>query len=152
MKKINHIFLMMVFMGAVTMFLASPSSANSAEEVAVIVSIDNPISKLSLDEIKNFYDDNVLNWPNGEKIVAYDLPTRHDARKTFSNAVLGKDATDVAMEWANRKITNTAKNPPFTLKSEVLIQDKVGKNATAIGYIPKSKVTSSKVKVIAVIK
>lgn len=152
MKKIKLLFIMTLIIGTATLIFTTPIKAISAEEVAIIVSVDNPISKMSLDEIKNYYDDNVLNWPGGDKVVAYDLPTKHDARKVFSNAVMGKNARDVAMEWANRKITNTAKNPPYTLKSEVLIQNKVGKDSNAIGYILKSKVTSSKVKIVAVIK
>ncbi len=123
-----------------------------AEEIAVIVSADNPVDSLSLSEIKSLYENDKITWGNGSRVVLYDLPVKHEARKIFSIKVLGKDADRVAMEWANKKITNTAKNPPRIVKSDLLVQSKVAKDPNAIGYILKSKLKIEKVKVVAVIK
>ncbi len=123
----------------------------NADEVVVIVNASNS-EDISVAEIKKLYENHTLNWSNGSKVVLYDLPVKDEARKKFSNAVLGKDAGKVAMEWASKKITNTAKNPPRTLKSAVLVQSKVGKDPNAIGYLFKSKVTNKDVRIVATLK
>lgn len=123
----------------------------NGDTIVIIVNRDNPVKSLSIAEVRKFYENDVLEWPDGTAVVLYDLPIKDDARKVFSDNVLGKDAGEVAMEWASKKITNTAKNPPLTLKSPVLIQDRVGKNSAAMGYILKSKVSSGKVKVVGTI-
>ena len=148
MKKLIYLFAV-----AAILFTAPTAGALAGgEPVAIIVNKDNPIASISLSDIKKFYENDALEWPDGTRIVLYDLPVKNEARKTFSDRVLGKGARDVAMEWANRKITNTAKNPPLTLKSPVLTQARVGKNPSAIGYLPKSAVKSNKVKIVAIIE
>lgn len=147
MKKLIYLFA-----AAAILFTAPTVGALAGEPIAIIVNKDNPVDSLSLGDIKRFYENDALKWPDGTRIVLYDLPVKNEARKTFSDRILGKGARDVAMEWANRKITNTAKNPPLTLKSPVLTQARVGKNPSAIGYLPKSAVKSDKVKIVAIIE
>jgi len=109
-----------------------------AESVVVIV---NPANKVTLSQkdVKAIYSDNIITWKNGKRIKAYDLPVRSKARKTFSKKVMGKPARSVARDWANRKITNTAKNPPRTKKERLALLS-VAKNRNAIAYVPASMV------------
>ena len=146
----NKIF--MFFVVSVFFLLSTSSESAIAEQIAVIVNKDNPVQTLTLEEIKKLYENDVLTWSDGNRVTLYDLPVKNEARKIFSTACLGRSAKEVTREWANKKITNTAKNPPFTLRSEILIQNKVSKSTSAIGYISKSKVTSDKVRIIAVIE
>ena len=107
-----------------------------AEGIVVIVHQDNAQS-VSLEDIKNIYEDNVTTWSSGDKISSYHLPTKSVAREGFSQKILGKSAKKSAMDWANKKITNTAKNPPST-KKDILVAALVAKNKNAIGYVPAS--------------
>lgn len=135
----------------ITVLLLFFSKTATAESLAVIVHVDNPVSTLSMVEIKKIYENDVLKWADGKGIVLYDLRVKDEARKKFSTAVLDKEPRKVAMEWASRKISNTAKNPPRTVKAAVLVQSKVGKDPTAIGYLMKEQVNSKKVKIVATI-
>jgi len=116
------------------MFLGDPAVA--AEKVVVIVNAKNT-QTLTAADVKNIYNDNVVTWSSGARISAYDLPAKSEARETFSQQVLGASARDAATEWANKKITNTAKNPPAT-KPESVVVNSVSKDADAIGYVPAS--------------
>lgn len=116
------------------MFLGG--SAVAAEKVVVIVNAKNA-QTLSVTDVKNIYNDNVVNWSNGARITAYDLPMKAEARETFSQKVLGTSTRDAATEWANKKITNTAKNPPAT-KPESVVVNSVAKDVDAIGYVSAS--------------
>jgi ABC-type phosphate transport system substrate-binding protein len=124
----------------------------AGQAVVVIVSTANPVTSLSIDQVNKFYENDILHWDNGKRVVLYDLRTQDEARKKFSTIVLGKDPEKVAMEWANKKITNTAKNPPSTVRSAVLLQERVAQNPNAIGYLLKSELTSKGVKIVTTIE
>lgn len=116
------------------MFLGG--SAVAAEKVVIIVNAKNA-QTLSVTDVKNIYNDNVVNWSSGARITAYDLPVKAEVRETFSQKVLGTSTRDAATEWANKKITNTAKNPPAT-KPESVVVNSVAKDVDAIGYVSAS--------------
>jgi len=124
---------------------------SSAEPVAIIVNPANPISILTTEEVKKYYSDIVSMWPNREHINILDLPMDDTTREIFSKKVLGRNPEDVMMEWASKRITNTANNPPTIIKSPVLVQSWVGAQKWAIGYIPVSMVDPTKVKVVLTI-
>ena len=113
-----------------------------AEKVAVIVNAENQ-QNLTAADIKNIYLDNIITWANGERIKAYDLPVKDNARQVFSGKVLNMSAEKVAREWANKKITNTAKNPPRTTRDK-LVESFVSKDPAAIGYVPAAMVEGQK--------
>ncbi len=131
------------FIVGIMTFLLMASSAllaapTSAETMVVVVNKNNPIATLSIAQIKRIYQDDMVRWPGGEKIQVYDLPVDNSNRVQFSKSVIGKPAAKVAAEWANKKMTNTAKNPPQIVRSKVLMLYKVSKSKMAIGYIPLS--------------
>lgn len=122
--------------------LSLASSMAMAEKVAVIVNANNS-QNLSKSDIAAIYSDKIVQWSNGKQIKSYDLPVKNSARSTFSEKVLGMSAKDAAKEWANRKITNTAKNPPKT-KKERLVLIAVRKNVNAVGYVPAASAKGAK--------
>ncbi|MEK6531926.1 MAG: hypothetical protein AABZ23_05485 [Deltaproteobacteria bacterium] len=140
-----------VFLGALVLSAFAFASVAGAESIAFIVNAGNPASSMSPAELKRLYENDTVKWPDGKNIVLYDLPVKNDARKKVSTAVLGKEAEEVARDWANKKITNTAKNPPVVVSSGVLVQSRVAEDPGAIGYMPKGDVTNAKVRIIAVI-
>jgi ABC-type phosphate transport system substrate-binding protein len=137
------------FVLACTALVVAPADA---ETMAVVVNKNNPVASLSIAQIKRIYQDGMVRWPGGDKIKVYDLPVDNPGRVRFSKEVLGKAADRVASEWANKKVTNTAKNPPRIVKSKVLMLYKVSKSKSAIGYLPLSMAKGkAMVKVMATI-
>lgn len=122
----------------VAVFLLLNSIPVFAEKVAVIVNINNT-QTLSRSDLAAIYSDKIVQWNNGNPIMTFDLPVSHEARAIFSEKVLGMSAKDAAKEWANRKITNTAKNPPKT-KKERLVVMAVRRNVNALGYVSESAI------------
>ena len=117
--------------------LAAIGTASAADKVVVIVNAANTQST-TLADLRNIYNDIVINWDNGQHIALYDIPAGAAARKVFSESVLGVSPEQAVREWANRIITNTAKNnPPKTVKEE-LVPRYVASDPYAIGYVSKS--------------
>jgi hypothetical protein len=118
-----------------------------AGKVVVIVN-ENNAQTISPGDIKAIYSDHIIQWADGSEIKSYDLPVKDASREVFSQNVLGTSARDVAKTWANRKITNTAKNPPKT-KKEKLVVLLVKKKMNAIGYVSEKAIAGkSGIKVV----
>lgn len=111
-------------------------TAAAGDKVVVIVNEANSQAVTAAD-LKNMYNDIVIHWSNNQPIDLFDTPVSAEARKVFSEKVLGVSPDEAAREWANRKITNTAKNPPKTTKEE-LVPKSVANDPNAIGYVSKS--------------
>lgn len=120
---------------AASIIVLAASSLAAAEPVAVIVNRANQVERLSESEVKKIYTNNTLSWPDGAPIIIYDLSTSDPSRTLFSEKILGKSPDLVAEEWAHLKITNQAKNPPQTMKSQSMIIRRVMKEKGAIGYV-----------------
>jgi len=122
---------------------AAPGLALSGEPVAVIVNAENAVGGVGPAEIRKMYTNNILNWPDGQPVILYDLLSQNRLREVFSSNILGMAPERVAEQWAHLKITNQAKNPPVTMKSEALIIRRVMKEKGAIGYVSLSSVRNN---------
>ena len=131
----------------IAMALMITEGVSSADSIAVIVNPANPINILTIDEVKKYYSDIIFMWPNREHISIIDLPMEDATRQIFSKRVLERNPEEVMMDWASKRITNTATNPPTIIKSPMLVQSWVATQKWAIGYIPSSMVDLAKVKV-----
>ena len=89
--------------------------------MAVIVNKENPVDSLTAREIGKIYRNHTLMWTGDKSIILYDLMVSDPVREAFSQQVLGMSANKMADKWAHLKITNQAKNPPHTMKSQRLI-------------------------------
>ena len=142
-------FLNIILSAAVLLAVFASGPAIAGEPVAVIVHRDNPADKLSEPEIESIYINNVLSWPDGMPITIYDLAISDPLRYDFSYKILGRVPAKIAEQWAHLKITNQAKNPPLTIKSEALIIRRVSRQKGAIGYVSLGLVQDNKdVKII----
>lgn len=146
-------FLNILLSAAVLLAVFASGPAIAGEPVAVIVHRDNPAYKLSEPEIERIYINNVLNWPDGMPITIYDLAISDPLRYDFSYKILGRVPAKIAEQWAHLKITNQAKNPPLTIKSEALIIRRVSRQKGAIGYVSLGLVRDNKdVKIVYTLK
>ncbi len=137
----------------VTFSLASFTVSYAAEPVAVIVHNDNAATNINNNMLKKMYVNNILKWPGGAPVILYDLSVESAARSLFSRRILGKTPSKVAQEWAHKKITNQAINPPHTVKSQRLVIRRVSKNKGAIGYVSlKNAEGNPNVRILATLK
>jgi ABC-type phosphate transport system substrate-binding protein len=130
------------------------SSVHAAEDpVAVIANNENIMTEISVNMLKKMYNNDLLKWPDGVPIILYDLDVYNPTRAAFSMSVLGRKPERIAEEWAHKKITNQALNPPHTIKSERLIIRRVSMQRGAIGYVSLSRTRDrDDVKVIAILR
>jgi len=112
------------------------STATAADEIAIIIHRDNT-QTISLEDVKNIYSDNINNWESGARIKIYNAPINTFTREVFSQKVLGLSVHQALATEANKKITNSLKNPTETMR-ERLIVSIVSRKRNAIGYVSKA--------------
>ncbi len=157
MKKITTLKNMMtptvMFMFVMVWLFAVPHSGAefTRDPIVVIVNAQNPVQSLTIKEVRMYYENNLLNWPNGQKVVLYDFNYDGNAPKAFYTRLLNKDSWRIASERAWRKLTNTAKNPPRLVYSATVLQNRVANDPRAMGYILKSDLRNENVRVVATI-
>ncbi len=134
----------------IAIFLTDARAAG--EPVAIIVNKDNNLGEISIPMLKKMYNNDLLKWPDGVAIILYDLDVYNPVRKSFSLSVLGRKPEKIAEEWAHKKITNQALNPPNTIKSERLIIRRVSMQRGALGYVSLSRTKDREdIKILAIL-
>lgn len=126
MKNTSWIF---IFLAS----LLTPISGYAADKVVVIVNSSNTQS-LTIADVKNIYSDTVVNWGNEKRIKVLNSPVESAGRETFSRKVLGMSANEAESVISNKKITNTIRNKPKTMR-ERLVVSIVARAPNAIGYV-----------------
>jgi ABC-type phosphate transport system substrate-binding protein len=133
-----------VVLTATTSFADEPMS----DVIVAIVNKANPTGPMGRDDLRPIFQTTKLQWPDGSRVAAYDLPEGDATRDSFNAAVLGLDPDRVARYWIDRKIRG-GERPPVKMPAGAVLRA-VATNKGAIGYVRQREV-STDVKVIATI-
>jgi len=116
-----------------------PTVASAAAGLAVIVNAANG-ETLGLPEVAAIFTTRRQGWKNGERIVPFNYPPRHEVRAQFDQLALGMDPDAAARYWIDRKIRG-GNAPPKQVNSGQLIVRLVAKMPGGVGYVPRALVT-----------
>ena len=123
------------------LFVALAGRTATAQQVAVIVHVDNPISKMSASEVKqHFLKKNKKAWANGEKIRPVDRAGNPDVRATFLADVLDMSTEDAERYWMAAQYSK-AQKPPQRVDDEDRVIKLVGAFKGGIGFISADALT-----------
>lgn len=128
--------------------LAAYQPVSADEPLAIITSENNPLSKLSLDELKLIYlrkkpmNDEGLRW------IPLNLPLADPLRRGFSLSLFAALPEDQDDYWNIQYFNGIT--PPKVMASEEAVLRFVAMTNGAIGYVRKQKV-DSRVKVLMTI-
>jgi len=109
-------------------------TAYAKDGVAIIVHKDNPVSGLTLAELKDIFTGKTTTWTNGNSVVAYNRNTDSGTREVFQEYVLGKDAF----------------SPRAAVKHDGIIVSSVQKIPTSVAYTSLSEADQTKVKIVPI--
>jgi phosphate transport system substrate-binding protein len=102
--------------------------------VVVIVHKDNPVSNLSLADLKDIFTGKTTAWPSGGPIAPFNRNADSGTREVFKDRVLGKDAfTDKA-----------------TVKHDGVLLGTVAKIPSSVAFMSLGEADASVVKIISV--
>jgi ABC-type phosphate transport system substrate-binding protein len=144
------------FILAVLLFVTLTAFAPAATEVAIIISKENPVEKLTAGEVKLYWLRKIKKrWPELNKnIKPVDRKTKNAEQDLFYAKVLGMSSADVET-YFNAKQYESGEKPQDKFSSDAEITAFVGEEAGAIGFVNIASLTpeaKAKVKVVLVVQ
>jgi ABC-type phosphate transport system substrate-binding protein len=141
-------FISILALSFLAMLPARPAQA--ADDVVFIVNSQNPETKLTINELRDYYFKHRRTWPDGTSVRFIDSDDLSSTRKIFLSRYLEKSAKDINLYWIGQKLYS-GDSPPLQEGSESMIVEFVGSLKGAIGYVSNpSVVTSKDVKIVKV--
>ena len=116
--------------------------AAHADEVVLIVNPANPLTEMTLKEVKKIYLGKSKFFPGGGKVIPADQPEKSLVRKIFYEVMIGKSASKLKAYWSKRIFTGKG-TPPIIKKGDEAMLAWVAEQPMALGYVYRKSVNDS---------
>lgn len=114
--------------------MMSSAQAETTGDIVFIVNAENPVSTVTVGEIRDFYFKRKRQWPNGESVRFIDRNTANRSRDFFLKTILKKTNSDVELFWIGQKLY-TGDSAPLRESSDTATIQFVSSFKGAIGYV-----------------
>jgi ABC-type phosphate transport system substrate-binding protein len=131
--------------------LSTPLRAETSAPAKIyfIVRSDSPISKLSAQEIADYFLKRRREWPHGKSVRFFDRRDDNPERNVFLKRVLKKSLREVELYWIGR-MQFTGDSAPAQIASDAMVANMVARFDGAIGYVSSDFKGAKNIKVIEV--
>lgn len=122
-------------MGALLVLLCSGHPSAQVTPFVVIVNKGNPITSLTVVELRRIFMKQSRMWPHAEPMVPVDWESTSYVRGIFSRQVLNRSVREMAEYWVQQSMTQGL-TPPSTQRSSRSVLRFVASVPGAISYVP----------------
>jgi len=137
-----------VRIGALALGLSLAASLH-AGDFAVIVNKANPVTALSMAQLRKILLAQEAKWPAGGKIVVWMTSPGQPDRAATLKIVCGMSETDFTLYFMHASFNGESGNPPSAGGSGAAVRQSIASAANGVGFVPASLVDDS-VKVVAI--
>lgn len=107
---------------------------DEGEALVVIVSLENPVERISSEELRAIYLKEKVTWEDGAPITPIDLEEADPARQVFTEKILKRTVEDLKLYWVKR-IFSAQGTPPLSSQGDPQVKEYIVSHKGAIGYI-----------------
>src|SRR6185295_1266729 len=132
-----------------TVSLAGSPVWAAADDVAVIVNKSNPVTGLTMIQLRKIVLAQEGKWPAGGKILVWMTAPGQPERAGTLKVVCGMSETDFTLHFMHASFNGDAGDPPKTGGSGALVLQSIAGAANGVGFIRASQVDDS-VKVVTI--
>jgi ABC-type phosphate transport system substrate-binding protein len=129
--------------------LGGPVSAN-AEDFILVVNAENPVTRLTANELASIYLKKRRDWPDGTSVRFIDRREGTGLRASFLSFI-GKSGRDVELYWIGEKLYS-GNAAPLQVDSDASVVSLISSLKGGIGYISSGFQVGNGVKKIEVIE
>lgn len=130
------------------LLLGVSTSVVSARTV-VVVSVHNPIDKLTQSQVADIFLARSSTFPNGADAVPIDQSDNAPTRATFYQDISGKSAAQLKAYWSTLIFTGRGE-PPREVSDAASVKKVLSESHAAVGYMDEAGVDAT-VKVVLVL-
>jgi ABC-type phosphate transport system substrate-binding protein len=131
-------WMMMPFLVAVSAGAGPETSPNAAapvaEDLVVIINGENPVSRISENELRDYYFKRKRQWPDGTPVRFLDRTQENGVRKIFLKKYIKKTSEDLDLYWIGQKLYS-GDSAPLKESSDAMTMQFVASFKGAIGYV-----------------
>ena len=131
---------------AVAMLAQPGAQTRQAMPFVVVVNRANPVTTLSVLELRRIFMKQTRMWPHAESMVPVDWDATSPYREAFSKQVLGRTVREMGDYWVQQGVTQ-GMTPPSTQRSARAMLRFVASVPGAIGYVPAAELDDTVVAV-----
>jgi ABC-type phosphate transport system substrate-binding protein len=130
--------------GASILLSFSPHPVATKVEIAIIINAGNPVNKLSVDFVKNYWLRRFIKrWKETNKgILPVDHKVKSAEQDLFYKSVLGLPP-DAVESYLSARQYQSGDNPPQKFASDADVINYVGNEIGAIGYVSAASVAEN---------
>ncbi|MFA7555584.1 MAG: hypothetical protein WCY88_15180 [Spongiibacteraceae bacterium] len=132
-----------------TSILIGLSSFSVSAEVAVIVSMENPLTTITRAQLVNIFLGRSSTFPGGGRALPVDQLDANEQRQDFYNENVGWSAAQLKAHWSKIIFTGRGQ-PPKQLENDDAVEEFILSNPRGIGYIQKGN-ASVNVKIVDIV-
>lgn len=133
--------------GSTVIALALSLGGPVAADVVAVVSVKNPVTTLSKNQVADIFLGKTTRFPDGRQALPIDQSEGAVARYEFYTEFTGKSAAQLKAHWSKIIFTGRGQ-PPRSVANSSETKKLLAQNPNAIGYIEPAMVDSS-VRVLA---
>ena len=126
----------------VFVLLCAGVPAAEGQSFVIVVNKANPVTSLSVTELRRIFTKQTRMWPHAESMVPVDWDATSEIRQAFSRQVLNRSVREMAEYWVQQSVTQGLA-PPSTQKSSRAVLRFVASVPGAISYMPPGEVDDS---------
>ncbi|WP_111977813.1 hypothetical protein [Algibacillus agarilyticus] len=126
-------------------FLAG-SYAYANDQLVVVVNKNNPIEKMNKSEVIDLFMGKYVAFPNGEKATPVEMEGENLTKQAFYEQLVGMSLSRINAYWSRIRFSGRTRSS-IQQNNEDDLMVYINNTESAIGYIPRSKVTDD-VKVV----
>jgi hypothetical protein len=134
---------------AVAVLLGGASAPATADDVAVIVNKSNPVSTLSMVQLRKIMLAQEVKWPTGSRIIVWMTPPGQRERAAVLKIVCGMSETDFTLHFMHASFNGETADLPRTAGSGALVRQLVAGAVNGLALILASQVDDT-VKVLTI--
>jgi ABC-type phosphate transport system substrate-binding protein len=132
-----------------TALIGSAPSSAAPDDLAVIVNKSNPISTLTMIQLRKILLAQEGKWPAGGKIVVWMTSPGQSDRAGTLKLVCGMSETDFTLHFMHASFNGDSGDPPKSAGTGALVRQSVAGSTNGVGFIWAAQVDDS-VKVVAI--
>ncbi len=122
--------------------LTFTATVAQAEEVVLIVNPANPLTEMTLENVKKIYLGKSKFFPGGGKVIPADQPEKTLVREIFYDVMIDKSPAKLRAYWSKRIFTGKG-TPPIVKKGDEEMLAWVAEQPMALGYVFRKSVDDS---------
>lgn len=120
-----------------------------AQKIIFIINSSNSVSRVTPDQIQDFYFKRNRTWPDGKPVRFFDRNDESELRKVFLSSILKKTSRQVDQFWIGQKLF-TGDSAPTKVQRDSLVVNLVSRFPGGIGYISEGTKLGDGVKVLEI--